>query len=57
MAAKLPEAKWFEQAKFGIFIHWGTYSADFLLNLDETIPRRDGKVGTIDHFHKGIFGA
>jgi hypothetical protein len=23
MAAKHPEARWFEQAKFGILIHWG----------------------------------
>jgi alpha-L-fucosidase len=26
MAAKHPEAQWFKEAKFGVFIHWGPYS-------------------------------
>ncbi|WP_127585076.1 alpha-L-fucosidase [Paenibacillus koleovorans] len=39
MAAKHPEAKWFEQAKFGIFMHWGTYS---LRGIEASWPLKPG---------------
>jgi alpha-L-fucosidase len=46
---------WFQNAKFGIFIHWGVYSVPAV--FDEWYPRRMYQKGTVIYeYHRDTYG-
>src|SRR4029450_11284017 len=56
-----PVARWYRDAKFGMFIHWGVYAVTAFLgppqcSLYKRNDVRPGHTQTLDH-HKATYGA
>jgi alpha-L-fucosidase len=60
--ANHPEAAWFNDAKFGIYFHWGIYSVPAFENewysrnmyIAETIPHNEGHLA--NQYHQLVYG-